>query len=79
MARVTDPFISALILVLAGYLFFDRAFAWLHIPGTPLFIGEAVLGNRADDSNLVTELRDIHPPQSIHPASRSVHALGLWR
>jgi len=44
MARVTDPFISALILVLGGYLFLDRAFAWLHVPGTPLFIGEAVLG-----------------------------------
>ncbi len=44
MERVTDPFISSVILVLAGYLFFDRAFAWLHIPRTPLFIGEAVLG-----------------------------------
>ena len=33
----------ALALLLAGYLLFDRAFAWLHVPGTPLFIGEIVL------------------------------------
>jgi len=32
-----------LLLLLAGYLLFDRAFAWLHVPGTPLFIGELVL------------------------------------
>jgi len=44
MARVTDPFITAFIVMLGGYLFMDRAFAWLHIPGTPLFVGEAVLG-----------------------------------
>lgn len=30
-------------LALAGYLFFDRSFAYLHVPGTPLFIGEIVL------------------------------------
>lgn len=34
----------ALAVLLAGYLLFDRAFAWLHVPGTPLFIGEIVLG-----------------------------------
>ena len=36
--------VSYLILILlGGYLFFDRAFAWIHIPGTPIFIGEMVL------------------------------------
>jgi O-Antigen ligase len=30
-------------IVLLGYLVFDRAFAWVHIPGIPLFAGEAVL------------------------------------
>ena len=30
-------------IVLAGYLFFDKSFAYLHIPGTPLFVGEIVL------------------------------------
>lgn len=29
--------------LLGGYLLFDRAFAYLHIPGTPLYVGEAVL------------------------------------
>ncbi|NNJ48521.1 MAG: O-antigen ligase family protein [Acidimicrobiia bacterium] len=29
--------------VLAGYLLFDRAFAWIHVPGTPIFIGEVAL------------------------------------
>jgi len=29
--------------VLAGYLLFDRAFAWIHIPGTPAFVGEIAL------------------------------------
>lgn len=29
--------------MLAGYLFFDKAFAYLHIPGTPIFVGEIVL------------------------------------
>ncbi|MBT8203174.1 MAG: O-antigen ligase family protein [Acidimicrobiia bacterium] len=29
--------------ILAGYLLFDRAFAWIHIPGTPLFVGELAM------------------------------------
>jgi O-antigen ligase len=36
-------FTPALGLLLAGYLFFDKAFAYLHIPGTPVFVGEIVL------------------------------------
>jgi O-Antigen ligase len=36
-------FAPALGLLLGGYLFFDRAFAYLHIPGTPVFLGEIVL------------------------------------
>ena len=30
--------------LLGGYLLFDRAFAWIHIPGTPVFLGELGLG-----------------------------------
>jgi len=30
--------------LLAGYLLFDRAFAYVHLPGTPLYVGELVLG-----------------------------------
>lgn len=37
------PFDLLFPLLLAGYLFFDKAFAWLHIPGTPAFVGEIVL------------------------------------
>lgn len=29
--------------LLAGYMLFDKAFAYLHLPGTPLFVGEMVL------------------------------------
>ncbi|MGA9594547.1 MAG: O-antigen ligase family protein [Acidimicrobiia bacterium] len=34
---------KALLVVLAGYMLFDHAFAWVHVPGTPLFVGEAVI------------------------------------
>jgi hypothetical protein len=30
--------------LLAGYLMFDKAFAYLHVPGAPLYIGEMLLG-----------------------------------
>jgi hypothetical protein len=36
-------FETLLPLLLAGYLLFDRTFAYLHVPGTQLFIGEIVL------------------------------------
>ena len=29
--------------LLAGYLLFDKAFAYIHIPGTPVYVGEMVL------------------------------------
>lgn len=34
---------TSLLFVLFGYVMFDRPFAWIHIPGTPLFVGEAVI------------------------------------
>jgi hypothetical protein len=37
-------FTPALGLLLGGYLFFSKAFAYVHIPGTPVFVGEIVLG-----------------------------------
>ena len=37
-------FTPALGFLLGGYLFFSKSFAYLHIPGTPVFIGEIVLG-----------------------------------
>lgn len=32
-----------ILVLLCGYVFFDRAFAWIHVPGTPLFLGELVI------------------------------------
>jgi hypothetical protein len=36
-------FIPALALLLGGYLFFNKPFAYLHVPGTPVFVGEIVM------------------------------------
>ncbi|MDJ0925415.1 MAG: O-antigen ligase family protein [Acidimicrobiia bacterium] len=33
----------ALLVIIAGYILFDRPFAWIHVPGTPLFVGEMVI------------------------------------
>ena len=33
-----------MLFLVGGYLLFDRAFAWIHIPGTPVFLGEISLG-----------------------------------
>ncbi len=38
--RVLEVLLLAL---LTGYVLFDRAFAWIHVPGTPLFAGELVI------------------------------------
>jgi O-Antigen ligase len=29
--------------LLCGYMFFDKAFAYIHLPGTPLYVGEIVI------------------------------------
>jgi O-antigen ligase len=29
--------------LLVGYMFFDKAFAYIHLPGTPLYVGEIVI------------------------------------
>jgi len=34
---------AVLVVLLGGYLFFDRAFAHAHVPGTPIFLAEPVL------------------------------------
>jgi len=41
--RQTQWLEKSLLFILAGYILFDRPFAWLHVPGTPLFVGEMVL------------------------------------
>lgn len=37
-------FARLLPVLLVGYILLDRGFAWLHIPGTPIFVSEIVLG-----------------------------------
>jgi len=41
--RIVPAFETTLLIVLGVYLFFDRAGAWLHVPATPLFIGELMI------------------------------------
>ncbi|MDX1510777.1 MAG: O-antigen ligase family protein [Nitriliruptorales bacterium] len=36
-------FLPTLLVILGAYLFFNRAFAWVHIPGVPVFPGELLL------------------------------------
>jgi O-antigen/teichoic acid export membrane protein len=36
-------FTPALGLLLGGYLFFSKTFAYFHVPGTPVFVGEIVM------------------------------------
>jgi hypothetical protein len=41
--RIMRVFEVVFLVVLMGYAFMDRGFAWFHIPGTPLFVGELML------------------------------------
>lgn len=41
---IVSWFEASLLLLLLGHALFDRGFAWFHIPGTPLFVSELVLG-----------------------------------
>jgi len=42
-ARLVGIFETMLLLLLAMYIVFDRAAAWIHVPGTPIFIGELTI------------------------------------
>ena len=41
--NIVKWFETALLVALFGYAMLDRGFAWIHVPGTPLFVGELVL------------------------------------
>lgn len=41
--RIVEIFGTALLVVVGIYLVFDRGGAWIHVPGTPLFIGEITI------------------------------------
>jgi O-antigen/teichoic acid export membrane protein len=46
-------FTPALGLLLLGYLFLNKAFAYLHVPGTPVFVGEIVFGIGLVEATLI--------------------------
>jgi hypothetical protein len=41
--RIVGTFATVFLLVLLFYALLDRGFAWFHVPGTPLFVGELTL------------------------------------
>jgi hypothetical protein len=62
--------------LLGGYLLFDRAFAYLHLPGIPLFVGEMVLGVGALASVVAT--RYLMVPIRDEPILALLGAFALW-
>jgi O-antigen ligase len=62
--------------LLGGYLLFDRAFAYLHLPGVPLFVGEMVLGVGALAAVVAT--RYLMVPIRDEPILAMLGAFALW-
>lgn len=62
--------------LLAGYLLFDRAFAYLHLPGSPLFVGEMMLGLGAVAALAAT--RHLLVPVRDEPVLALLLAFGVW-
>jgi hypothetical protein len=62
--------------LLAGYLLFDKAFAYLHLPGTPLFVGEMVLGVGLLAALAAT--RYLHVPIRDEPTLALLGAFAAW-
>jgi hypothetical protein len=58
---------------LLGYLFFDRAFAWVHVPGLPLFYGEFMLG-----SAVLLMLATVAPLQRAWREASTLRILGAF-
>lgn len=66
-------FAAALPLLLAGYLLFNRGFAWIHLPKTPIFIGETVLG-----LGIAWALTSRRPSRKITAHSPPLILLGIF-
>jgi hypothetical protein len=62
--------------MLGGYLLFDRAFAYLHLPGSPLFVGELVLG--VGVAAAVVATRYFKVPVRDEPILALLGAFALW-
>jgi O-antigen ligase len=59
-------------LLLGGYLFFGRSFAYLSVPGLPLYVGEIVLG-----IGLYEGLRDVNLVAAVMRRSAPLRALAV--
>ncbi|TDD16942.1 hypothetical protein E1218_28860 [Kribbella turkmenica] len=62
--------------LLGGYLLFDRAFAYLHLPGSPLFVAEMMLGLGAVAALAAT--RYFLVPARDEPVLALLTAFALW-
>ena len=63
-------------IALVGYLLFDRAFAWLHVPGLPLFFGEIMLV--AGALVILTTVRPLRIAWAEAPPVRILAAFMAW-
>lgn len=62
--------------LLAGYLLFDKAFAYIHVPGTPLYVGELVL--MAGIIGLLATTAYLWIPMRDEPILAILAAFILW-
>jgi O-antigen ligase len=62
--------------LLGGYLLFDKAFAYLRLPGTPLYVSEMVLGVGALGAILAT--RYLRVPIRDEPILALLVAFAIW-
>ena len=67
---------TALLTILAGYVMFDRPFAWLHVPGTPLFVGEMVIA--LGIAVLLTTRNNLPRLVRMSSSLRLLRAFMLW-
>lgn len=62
--------------LIAGYLLFDKAFAYIHVPGSPLYISEMVLG--VGVVGVLGATRYLRIPLRDEPILAVLAAFGLW-
>lgn len=64
---------KAILFVLVGYAVLDRGFAWFHVPGTPLFLGEIVLALAA-----LAMMSTRAPMLAVFKRSPGLKVLAVW-
>ncbi len=62
--------------LLAGYLLFDKAFAYIHLPGSPAYIGEMVLALGV--LGVITGTGYLRVPLAHEPVLMLLLVFGLW-